>query len=249
MEAYALRKLLGGTLDLIGNEMLPAATERAVENFAAVLKNAYGKLGNRADQPGTVPPRVLKGILEEAPFAEDALVTEYIGGVLASSRSGIPRDDRGVAYLALVSRLSVYDLRAHYIGYGCLHRLIAGRELDLGESDSRYKVRLFIPMETLREAMDFTEEEDAEEALPGAVVALAKEALIEPSLWALGESQPHVGLVPPHIDEPGWVFVPSLYGLRLFLWAHGRTAFSDFTREGVISPSALTLPSDARLAE
>src|SRR3954447_16977596 len=126
MEAWAVRKLIGPTLDLVGRDVLPGMAERGIENFGRVLQNGYSKLGSKADEPGEVPPRVLRALLEEAPYAEDEIVVEYLGGVLASARTGVARDDRAASYMALITRLSVYDLRMHYIGYHCAHRLFAG---------------------------------------------------------------------------------------------------------------------------
>lgn len=65
-------------------------------------------------RPGAVPPKVLKGIIGEAPFCDDELSAEYFGGVLASSRTGVSRNDRGAAFAALVGRLSAYEIRAHF---------------------------------------------------------------------------------------------------------------------------------------
>jgi hypothetical protein len=79
---------------------------RAVKNTGRVFEKAAKKLGEKIYDPGVVPPKGLKGVLENAPFCDDELGAEYFGGVLASSRSGVERDDRGAALLSLVGRLA-----------------------------------------------------------------------------------------------------------------------------------------------
>jgi hypothetical protein len=82
-------------------------TERRVENISRVFGHAARKLGPAAlETEGAVPPRVLKGILEEGQFADGELAAEYLGGVLASARTAQGRDDRGALLVGLVGRLS-----------------------------------------------------------------------------------------------------------------------------------------------
>ena len=114
--AQVVSKLLGPTADYIGSG-IQTWTEKRVGNVRNIFANASTKLGPRLDEPGFVPPRVLKGILDEGSFCEDPIATEYFGGVLASSRTDSPRDDRGASLIALLGRLSIYQIRAHYVLY------------------------------------------------------------------------------------------------------------------------------------
>ena len=107
-------KLLGPTAEYLGNGMKGFA-ERRVENVGKIFSNASKKLGSKLEDTGGVPPKVLKGIVEDGSFADDFLAVDYFGGVLASSRTGISRDDRGAYFNSLISRLSTYQLRAHYM--------------------------------------------------------------------------------------------------------------------------------------
>jgi hypothetical protein len=81
-------KILGPTAEYIGGE-LRSYTEKGAANLRRIFTNTEKKLGARLDQPGQVPPKVLKNVLNEGYFCEDELAAEYFGGVLASSRSGI----------------------------------------------------------------------------------------------------------------------------------------------------------------
>jgi translation elongation factor EF-G len=86
-----------------------------LENAAKQLK-AQNKIG------GQIPPRVLKEVLAEGYFCEDELQAMYLGGVLASSKGPVSRDDRAIAYCSLVNSLSSYQLRTHCILYSTLLR-------------------------------------------------------------------------------------------------------------------------------
>ena len=100
--AKILEKILGPTADYLGYQ-LKEWTEKKVKNTAAIFKNAEKKLGEKINQDGSVAPKVLKGILNEGAWSEEELQIEYFGGVLASSRSGVKRDDRGAYFVSLIS--------------------------------------------------------------------------------------------------------------------------------------------------
>ena len=110
-----------------------------------------------------VPPRVLKGIVNEGAFCEDSIAAEYLGGVLASSRGTGSRDDRGVVMNALIGRLSVYQLRTHYILYHIIKDLYDGTGMGMPPCDSR-EMRSFLPLIAYAVAMGLHEYELAEEA-------------------------------------------------------------------------------------
>src|SRR6266404_2227164 len=114
-----VEKLLGPTAEYIGVG-LKNWTEKRVNNLARIFENAQKRLGGNLNDPGSVPPRVLKEILAEGSFCDDELSAEYFGGVLASSRSEIPRDDRGAAFARLVSRLTSYQIRTHFLLYAVI---------------------------------------------------------------------------------------------------------------------------------
>lgn len=81
--AYLVGKILGPTADYIG-EGVREWTQRRTENVKRVFLRAGDKLGDELEQPGAVPPRVLKAVLDEAQFADDELMADYLGGVLAT---------------------------------------------------------------------------------------------------------------------------------------------------------------------
>lgn len=92
--AWAARKVLGRSLDVVG-ETLERWTTLRLENVARITENAAKKAGDSLDREGTVPARVAMRIFEKGSYSDDQLVVEYLGGVLASSRTELGRDDRG----------------------------------------------------------------------------------------------------------------------------------------------------------
>src|SRR5215475_2235072 len=111
----AIQRILAPSADYIGAGVLQGT--KATVNVARVLAAAARRLGSRLNQPGSVPPRVLKNVLDDAPWIDDELMAEYQGGLLASSFGENGRDDRAVALQAVLRRLSTYALRTHYVCY------------------------------------------------------------------------------------------------------------------------------------
>jgi hypothetical protein len=99
-----LNDVCGPTAKYVGGE-LKSYTEVGVDNLKRVLKNAAKQIKAQNKDEGQVPPRVLKEILSEGYFCEDELCAMYLGGVLASSKSLVSRDDRAMSYCSLVSNL------------------------------------------------------------------------------------------------------------------------------------------------
>lgn len=133
-----LQKLLGPTADYLG-QGLRDFTERRVNNIGLIFKSAQSKLGERIESPGEVPPKVLKAVLDEGSFSNDLLAIEYFGGILASSRTELGRDDRGARLGKVVDTLSTYQLRAHYLIYTTIRRLFTNSGLRFNQ-DGREKM-------------------------------------------------------------------------------------------------------------
>jgi hypothetical protein len=196
-------KILGPTADYVGDG-LQQWTEARAQNLRRVFSKAEQKLGpERLEEPGQVPPRVLKGVLDEGQFCADELGAEYLGGVLASSRSDVERDDRGAALVALVSRLSTYQLRTHYIAYSGAQRLLAGGDLEFGDGSKRREMAFFLPRSTWIPAMEFSPSESADSLaiVDHVLMGLAREDLIDSSIIGTGKEAIEKG-VRKEVPEP-----------------------------------------------
>lgn len=223
-------KLLGPTADYIGEGIKNWAKKRK-ENVGNIFLNAQKKLGDKIETKGGVSPKVLKGILDEGSFCEDFLATEYFGGVLASSRSGISRDDRGATFIALISRLSTYQIRTHYIFYHIVKNLFDGTSISINLSEGRTKMETCVPFDVYFPAMEFDEQEKREVLLTHIMFGLQKESLIEPT-FGFGPTE----VMRKYFKKAttGINFQPSILGVELFLWAYGK---SNLTPDEFLNPA------------
>lgn len=233
-------KLLGPTADYLGGGVRDW-TERSVKNIGRVFEIARKKLGDKIDTHGAVPPKVLKGIIGEAPFCDDELAAEYFGGVLASSRSGVGRDDRGAAFVALIGRLSTYQIRSHFFFYSLIRMIYEGSTENIGVQEGRLRLKTFIPLSSYSTAMEFGEGESLPVLVSHVMFGLAREALIELS-FSFGMTE-HVRSEYGSATVPGLVFTPSALGVELYHWAHGK---GDVGLLGILNPE-VKLESDAKI--
>ena len=195
-------------------------TEKRVDNVKRIFESAERKLGDKIDTEGSVPPRVLKGILDDGSFCEDRLGAEYFGGVLASSRSTVSRDDRGASIVALLSRLTTYQIRTHYVLYSLTRNLFMGHAFETLTDESLRKLSTFVPLTDYLAAMDFSPGEDFNIVMTHSLFGLHKESLIGTS-FNFGS----VDYIKSHYDKAssaGLIYQPSVLGIELFLWAHGK---------------------------
>jgi hypothetical protein len=216
-----LEKLLGPTADYIGDGVKTWA-EKRTNNVSRIFSIAERKLGDRIETEGSVPPKVLKGILDEGSFCDDTVTAEYFGGVLASSRSGISRDDRGASFISLISRLSTYQIRAHYVFYYIIKNLFDGQSMSVGTGEDREQMETYFPVDSFATAMAFDEKEELNLLMAHIMFGLEKERLIERE-FSTG-SKNHMEKFFKNAKHPGIIFQPSPLGTELFLWAHGKSS-------------------------
>lgn len=216
-----LDKFLGPTAEYLGGVNAQLA-KKAVENIDKVFKKALDKTGARIDSPGQVPPKVLKSILDNAAYSEDEIAASYYGGVLASSRTGISRDDRGATFSSLIGDLSSYQLRSHYIFYALLLKCFDGSQMNPGMQTDRTKMKIAIPFKSFMESMDFQGAEDVNAILPHIFSGLVSRGLIDQQ-YAYGDAE-SVKSAFSNVSDSffGLTYQPSTLGIELFLWAHGR---------------------------
>jgi hypothetical protein len=221
-----LERLLGPTFDYLGDGLRDLSEKRA-RNIGNIVMKAIQKAENLGAE-GEVPPRVIKNIFDGGSFSDDQIMAEYLGGVLASSKSPGGRDDRGVALSGLVNQLSAYTLRTHYILYLAARKTTppiatrwkaAGRDLRVGDIREARIVATFISFAAFNRAMAFEPFEDATGATAHAFYALLKEQLF--TEWSAGDVE-HLRTKYNNVTEAGIVFLPSVPGIELFLWAHGK---------------------------
>ena len=218
--AKLLEKMLGPTAEYIGDGLQTWA-EKRTENVRRIFSISERKLGDRIEIEGSVPPKVLKGILSEGSVCDDTVTAEYFGGVLASSRSGISRDDRGASFIALISRLSAYQVRAHYVLYHIIKNLFNGKDINPLKFSGRKEMESSIALDAFDGAMNFNQSEQLYILVPHIFYGLQRELLIENRFTYPSEKQ--FIEYADNVSVPEIIFQPSPFGIELFLWAHGRS--------------------------
>ncbi len=224
-----LTKMLGPTADYLGGELKNFVVKCNI-NLDNVFVKAKEKLGSHLDEPGQVNARVLKNIIEEGMFCEDELVAEYLGGVLASSKSADERDDRGVSLISYIKNLSSYQLRLHFLCYWLLYGLSEKHSDSLPENiflscdEDMNRLSIFIPLDVYEKFMDFSENEKKYEndIIRHSIEGLMREGLVgkknADNYCVSPSSQKSTGKV---IPSEGIRLAPTPLGTELFVYGNG----------------------------
>jgi len=212
-------KVLGPTADYIG-EGVKAFTEKRVQNLKRILNRASEKLDKQKISTGAVPPRVLKHILDDGSYVDNDLAAEYFSGVLAASKSDRSRDDRALTILKLLSSMSNYEIRLHYILYSTVREtFLSFDKFNVSEEDQSNKYGLFFPMGPFIDSFIIEQGEDINPILEHALPGLATRNLIGKGYMYGGKD--FIKRRYPSVAKDGIIAFPSLLGAQLFLAAHG----------------------------
>ena len=217
----ALVRILGPTADYLGGELKEFMIRR-VENLGRIFANAERKLGVKLNNPGQVSPKVLKTIVNEGSYSDDEIAVEYFGGVLASSRTEVGRDDRGARIAKMIDDLSAHQIRTNYLIYSTISELFSNHGNSFSMTENRNKMQLFMPIRGYLEAMEFTRQErDSTQMLGHIFHGFFADGLIEDG-WLFGDKVVLNEFVRKgNVPGVGIVCTPSALGVELFLWAFG----------------------------
>lgn len=228
--ALALRAVFGPAAGEVG-EALRRWTEYRLKNVGRVVEAAASRLED-PDLPGAVAPRVAMRLLEEGSYAEDPLVIEYLGGVLASSRNPDGGGTRGASWLSVVARMSNEDVLVHYVLYGCLRRTCIEQDLQPPYTRlDRHRLLAFIPADVIFESMAYTNDFDRmyQNRIVDSLYWLEREGLV--GEWSWGQGLAHSRWDLKTSLSRGLVFEPSAAGIQLFVWGQGRGEERRFLNE------------------
>lgn len=200
--------------------------ERQRKNLERVAANADSKT-RKTNLRAEISPRVAKRLFEEALFAENELLTEYIGGVLATAREESPESDRAVSYADLVSHMSTDEIRTHYIFYREL--LAAGpQENFLAFTASANSERRLV-LDYFDLALALTGVEHLNELVdPGIFserfnMTLSALSRLELVADVIAGYKDNIQARYPYLEDDGAViFTPTPLGYSLYLWAFGK---------------------------
>lgn len=121
----ALKWILGSTATVID---IHDGNWSRTENVNRVAIRANEKIPTA--QAGSIPPRVAKEVLDKAIWADTAVLTEYLAGVLASSRTPQGERDQGVTWASMIGRLSSDQLALHWVLYTSAQKRCRGSEYE-----------------------------------------------------------------------------------------------------------------------
>ncbi|WP_146797190.1 hypothetical protein [Agrococcus baldri] len=213
-------KVLGPPSEALGSHL-----KKRVELWSedALARRVLERAAQKADtsQPGSVPPRVAAGLFEQAQWADNEFVAEYLSGVLATARTTEGVDDRAVSWTAMVSRLSSDALRLHYVVYTALRKKLMGQDADV-ISHWTTKQLVFTYLD-LVPRVDFGDADVWTGRLIAAAYTLEREGLL--TAMTHGGADHLTGL--PYrnyqLPVPGDMLITAttVEGCRLYLQAHG----------------------------
>jgi hypothetical protein len=234
-----VNKLLGPTATYLGDNLKDWVEQRH-RAFQKVLEKASLLLSEEElNRAGSVPPRVLKEMIEEASFCSDSTMLEYFAGVLASSRSGISRDDRGARMSKIVAGMTSYQVRAHFVIYSALKLAHSNAGKRFSTQDERDALCVHIEFQSFINGMAFAPQEmaDVGSILDHTMHGLAQQGLIM-DRWVYSSTGDLVIQTFPKAPLlPGFAISPTVLGVELFLWAFGAgRKDSDFLFDAAFDP-------------
>lgn len=224
-----LVKLLGPSAEYLGSRIRAHFENgRAEENMTRVLSKAIRKAGSTVGDGKSVPPRVIKMLLEEAPYCEDEIMAEYIGGVLAASRGA--RSDRNISYLATISRLSTVSLGLHFVLYRAF--------VEVQRENKEHFGKIIVPWIDIFYALFYDNLKNQDDAEDRSITehadwcrdefihaerSLERENLAEIGVFCASSLKLGYG---QKSENPAVLFAPTALGGQLFAASHGREVHS-----------------------
>jgi hypothetical protein len=182
-----------------------------LSNAARILERAAAKSGSSAGN-SIVNLRVAHVVLADGSYCDDELMADYLGGLLAGSRSPQGRDDRAVSWSKVITSLSALQIRAHYLLYrewAARLRIIGIYEL--GVDTGRTQATMEISSIEFAKLLVGYSGVDENDAMSHAVGGLIRVGL-------LGDSFLYNGRLVR--------VTPSIMGLELYGWAQGLPGLS-----------------------
>jgi hypothetical protein len=205
-----LARVLGSSADAV-SEAVRRYTEYRLRNVERIVERAAAKSGSPF-QGTAVGLRVAHVVLADGSYCDDELMADYLGGLLAGSRTARGRDDRAVSWSKVITSLSALQIRAHYLLYrewAARLRIIGVYEL--GVEAARIQATMEISSEEFAKLLVGDSEVDENDAMSHAIGGITRAGL-------LGDNFRYNGM---------FVRVaPSIVGLELYGWAQGLPGLS-----------------------
>jgi hypothetical protein len=213
-----LQRVFGPPADELGKALARVVAFKT-QNFGRIIEKADSRLVGK-ELTGEVNPRVGFVMLEEGSLCDDELMAEYLGGVLAASRSSDGRDDRAVTWTHIVTGLSSFQIRAHYLLYREWAKLLNDLmpDIDLSYSTEMELANICLDLGEFESALMQDSEAEPEAILRHSIFGLTRAGLLNDT-WLYGSPQ-----------KSGWrscpfdnyiKVTPTGRGIELYGWALG----------------------------
>lgn len=242
-----IQKLLGPTAEYLGDGLRNLAKKR-VETIGKIFSSAHNRIEQTIDIEAAVPPKLLKHIINDGSFADSDIEIEYLGGILASSRTTESRDNRAIRFAKILDGMSNYQIIAHYLIYRTMHNIFPGMS-GVARKETRDKLGVFVEFSSFVDSMKMNEHElNMLDTLTSHIFfGLAKDGLID-SPFAYGNKD-RMQKYHSDIEEGGVYWRPSATGIELFLWAFGEgNAPLDWLFDPAFEPNIEAIDSGFRKA-
>jgi hypothetical protein len=112
-----LERLLGPSFEYAGRSMAALLERYGNTNLNDVFRRVALKLAASDEPIGSVNPRVLRAVIEDASYSKDDVTAEYFAGLLAASAHSNSEDDRAMTFLSIVRSLTHAQIRLHRLAY------------------------------------------------------------------------------------------------------------------------------------
>ncbi|MFT7712306.1 hypothetical protein ACMT9Y_15205 [Clavibacter tessellarius] len=234
-------RLLGPSADILGANWADQLRERNMQRLLNKTEKRAKKKEDSGKDPGIANPRVASQVFESAQYADGEVVAEYLSGVLASSRSATGEGDAGVAWSAIVSRLSSDQLAMHYVIYGSARPLVISQGYE--RVNDMHSLEVIFPMTDMWNSLGMVSPTGMPQMarFSDALDGLMREGLLEVG-YRYGpvahtfESELTSGRVLTAPLTYAVRLILSIHGTRLFVWGNGAgelgpTAYLDETED------------------
>jgi hypothetical protein len=205
-----LARVLGPSADAVGEAVRRYPAYR-LRNVARIVECADAK-SSSPGEGAVVNLRVAHVVLADGSYCDDELLANYLGGLLAGSRTPEGGDDRAVSWSKVVTSLSSLQVRAHYLIYrewAARLRIIGVYEL--GVAAGRIQATMEMSSGEFAKLLAGDSEVPENDAVSHAIGGLIRVGLLDDNFLYNAE------LVR---------VTPSTAGLELYGWAQGLPGLS-----------------------
>lgn len=208
-----LNKVVGPSAKTLG-VVLSEWSDYRLRNFLRIAEVADAIA---PDDTGEVHPRVAQRIVEEASWLDDDVMRQYVGGLLAASRTPSGKEERGAYYVNLLGGMTAMQVKLHHAIYSALRE--TGTPARLATEMGSPATRVWLPGVATFAALEIGRD-DGGGALSEAVIALHRDGLISRD-WELGSMEGWTAKLGYPVSQPLLYVAPTHSGVLLYLWSHG----------------------------